>query len=253
VRDHLAARLREREQLRSADADAAIRASVERTILADDTPLLPEAQSPARSRRGSAARKRPPLFYFGKRIEGEVWQHHRWFLIVAWSAPALLLLVAGALPFAIDWLGVAMLQNAVGVITLVGIIAALLWGAWIWGNWRNDYYVVTPERLIAIDQLPLGLRQQITETTLDKVQDIGYRLPNPWAILLDYGEVTVNTASDSRPFVMRGIARPRQLADRIDGYVAARKLAAQQAQHDAMRSEFARWLTAYDEVLSAED
>ncbi len=253
VRDHLATRLREREQLRAADADAAIRASVERTILADDTPLLPETQRHAQTRRRSSPSKRPPLFYFGKRIEGEVWQRHPWFLIGAWCAPALLLLCAGALPFAIDWFGVAILQGAVGFVTLTGIVVGLLWGAWLWGNWRNDYYVVTPERLIAIDQLPLGLRQQITETPLDKVQDIGYRLPHPWAILLDYGDVTVNTASDSRPFVIRGIARPRQLADRIDGYVAARKLAAQQSQHEAMRTEFARWLTVYDEVLRTED
>ena len=135
---------------------------------------------------------------------------------------------------------------------VVDIVGALLWGGWGWGNWRNDYFVVTPERLIAIDQLPLGLRQQITETALDKVQDIGYRIPHPWALLLDYGDVTINTASDNRSFVISGIARPRQLADRIDSYVAARKLAAQQAQHDAMRAEFARWLTAYNEVTSDE-
>lgn len=253
VRDHLAARLREREQLRSADADAAIRASVERTIRADDTPLLPAAQRPVRTRRRRSPGRGLPLLYFGKRIEGEVWQRHRWFLLGAWCAPALLLICSGALPFALDWLGLGLFQGAVGFVTLGGIVVALLWGAWGWGNWRNDYYVVTNERLIAIDQLPLGLRQQITEAALDKVQDIGYRLPHPWAILLDYGDVTVHTASESQPFVIRGIARPRQLADRIDRHVAARKLAEQHARHDAMRTEFARWLTAYDEVLRTED
>ena len=257
MRDHLAARLREREQTRDADADAAIRASVGRLILADDTPLLladdtrprPAAQPRARRRRRRSAGRGLSLLYFGKRIEGEVWQRHRWFLLGAWCGPALLLLGAGALPFVVDAIGFRFFQGAVGFVTLAGTIAALLWGAWGWSDWRNDYYVVTPERLIAIDQLPLGLRQQITETALDKVQDIGYRIPHPWALLLDYGDVTIHTASDSRSFVITGIARPRQLADQIDGYVAARKLAEQQARHNAMRTEFSRWLTAYEEVM----
>lgn len=252
VRDHIAAHLRERAAARLADEDAAIRASVERLVVADDTPLLPEV---ARARRAATRRRSArghPLRYFGKRIEGEVWQRHRWFLARAALAPLALLVVAGALPFALDWLGVPELQRAVGVATLVGVVAALLWLAWAWGNWRNDYYVVTPERLIAIDQLPLGLRQQINEASLDKVQDIGYRVPHPWALLLDYGDVTVSTASDSQAFVLRGIARPRQLAEEIDRHVAARQLAGQHAQHDALRAEFARWLTAYDGVRNAE-
>jgi hypothetical protein len=144
------------------------------------------------------------------------------------------------------------LQRQIGAITLAGVVGALLWLLWAWGNWRNDYYVITPERLIAIDQLPLGLRQQVTEASLDKVQDIGYRIPHPWAMLLGYGDVLVNTASDSQSFVFRGIARPRDLADQIDSFVAARKLTEQQSRHESMRAEFARWLTTYEEVTSAE-
>ena len=63
----------------------------------------------------------------------------------------------------------------------------------------------------------------------------------------------VNTASDSRSFVIRGIARPRFLADQIDRHVAAHKLAEQQSRHQTMRAEFARWLTTYEEVLGTED
>lgn len=252
VRDHLAARLRERDEMQEADDADAIRTSVERLILADDTPPLPDEEA----RRLRRARRLPhqgqPLVYFGKRIEGEVWQRHRWFLVRAWCAPLILLACACAVPFALDALGMTGTQGQIGFITLAGVLVALIWLTWAWGNWRNDYYVVTPERLIAIDQMPLGLRQQITEASLDKVQDIAYRIPHPWAMALGYGDVTVSTAADSRTFVLRGIARPRQLADQIDRHVAARRLADQQSRHDAIRSEFSRWLTAYDDVLSNE-
>lgn len=252
VREHLAARLREREESREIDDAAVVRASVERLVLADDTPLLPEGAGATGRRAGRRPRGRALLLYFGQRIEGEVWQRHRWFLARAWCAPLLLLGCACATPFAFDWLGLVVLQRQIGFIVLAGVVVALLWLGWAWGNWRNDYYVVTPERLIAITQLPFGLRQQITEATLDKVQDIGYRIPHPWAMLLGYGDVIVNTASDSRSFVIRGIARPRFLADQIDRHVAAHKLAEQQSRHQTMRAEFARWLTTYEEVLGTE-
>ena len=254
VRDHLSIRLRERDESRELDDEAAVRASVERLVLADDTPMLTDAAATTRplaprpARGGSSG----SLVYFGRRIEGEVWQRHPWFLARAWFAPLALLACACATPFAFDWLGVVAPQRLIGPLTLAGVVAALLWLTWTWGNWRNDYYVITPERLIAIDQLPLGLRQQITEASLDKVQDIGYRIPHPWAMLLGYGDVLVNTASDSQSFVFRGIARPRALADQIDRFVAARKLTEQHSRHESMRAEFARWLTTYEEVMSDE-
>jgi len=119
---------------------------------------------------------------------------------------------------------------------------------WRWADWRNDHYVVTPNRLIEIEQLPLALRQQFSEPALDKVQDIRYSIPNPLASLLNYGDVVVRTASTNQPFIFRGIGRPRQLAAQIDRHVTALRLAEEQGRHNAIRAEFARWLTTYDEL-----
>lgn len=253
VRAYLADRLRERDESRAVDSAATLRASVERLVKGDDTPLLPTAPQPPRRALPGPTRRESPLFYFGRRIEGEVWQRHPWFLARAWFPPALLLVWACLTPFAFDWLGLSgVVARQIGFITLAEVVVALLWLAWAWGNWRNDYYVITPDRLIAIDQLPLGLRQQITEASLEKVQDIAYHIPHPWALLLGYGDVLINTASDSQFFIFAGIARPRELADHLNEYVAAHKLATQHSQHDAMRAEFARWLNTYDEVINEE-
>ena len=250
VRDGILARLDERHRIHEQVDDSSVRDSVEELLGLDPPPLLPEA-APAPTMARAGRRFRLPgasSVYFGRRFGGVAWRRHPWFLVRSCLGPAMLLLLAMALPFGLDRLGLLPFITYAGFFSLFLVIAALVWAWWLWMDWRNDHYVVTPDRLIEIEQLPLGLRQQLTEAALDKVQDIRYRIPNPLASLLDYGDVIVRTASVDQPFVFRGIARPRQLAAQIDRYVTALQLSARHACHDAMRAEFARWLTTYEEV-----
>lgn len=252
VRDHILARLDERAQVRQQVDDATVRASVERLLDREETPLLPqeEVERVARRplRRGRLRLPAPRPIFFGRQIAGVAWRRHPWFLCRAWIGPALILLLGAATPFAADRLAVTLLAPYIGGLTLFLLLVALTWMWWRWADWRNDHYVVTPDRLIEIEQLPLGLRQQFSEAALDKVQDIRYRIPNPLASLLNYGDVVVRTASTNQPFVFRGIARPRQLAAQIDRHVTALRLAETQGRHETIRAEFSRWLTTYDEL-----
>jgi hypothetical protein len=250
VRDAILARLDERHRVREQIDDRGVRNSVEELLGLEPPPLLPEAEpAPRRARprrRFRLPQASPP--YFGRRIGGVAWRRHPWFLVRACLGPGIILSIGMALPFGLDRLGLLPFIAYAGFLSLGLVIAAFAWAWWLWVDWRNDHYVVTPDRLIEIEQLPLGLRQQFTEAALDKVEDIRFRIPNPLASFLNYGDVIVRTASADQPFVFRGIARPRQLAAQIDRYVTALQIGAQQARHDAMRAEFARWLTAYDEV-----
>lgn len=252
VRDGILARLDERHRVHEQVDDSSVRDSVEALLGLDPTPLLPETEpAPRRAQAGRRFRlPRSSPVYFGRRIGGVAWRRHPWFLVRACPGPGIILLLGMALPFGLDRLGLLMFIDYAGFCSLFLVIVALAWAWWLWADWRNDHYVVTPDRLIEIEQLPLGLRQQFTEAALDKVEDIRYRIPNPLASLLNYGDVIVRTASADEPFTFRGIARPRQLAAQIDRYVTALQLGAQQARHDAMRVEFARWLTSYDEVTA---
>ncbi|MDP9373927.1 MAG: PH domain-containing protein, partial [Chloroflexota bacterium] len=185
---------------------------------------------------------------FGRRFAGVAWRRHPWFLVRAALAPAALTALATATPFLLDALAPRALLPHAGFLTLLELVGAAGWFAWLWADWRNDHYVVTPDRLIEIEQLPLGLRQQVSEARLDRVQDIQYRVPNPLAHLLNYGDVTVHTAGETTPFVFRGIARPRELAATIDRAVTAYRLGREVARQEALRAEFARWLVAYERV-----
>ena len=250
VRDGILARLDERNRIHEQTDDSSVRDSVEELLGLDPPPLLPEAAPAPKAAKAGRRFRLPPTkpIYFGRRVGGVAWRRHPWFLVRACLGPGIILLLGMALPFGLDRLGLLLFITYAGFFSLFLVIVALAWGWWLWVDWRNDHYVVTPDRLIEIEQLPLGLRQQFTEAALDKVEDIRYRIPNPLASLLNYGDVVVRTASTDQPFVFRGIARPRQLAAQIDRYVTALQIGAQHARHDAMRAEFARWLTTYEEV-----
>ena len=191
---------------------------------------------------------RVPRSALGRRFPGAVWRRHPWFLARGAVGPAALAVAAFAIPFLLDALAPAALGPFAGGLAFLTLAAAACWFAWLWADWRNDHYVVTPDRLIEIEQLPLGLRQQVSEAALDRVQDIRYRVPHPLAWALDYGDVEVHTAGETTPFIFRGIARPRQLAATIDEHVTAFRLDQEAARHRQLREEFAQWLLAYEQL-----
>lgn len=258
LRERILARLETRRQAGHAVGEAEVRATVRQLLGPDDPEAQPDAPPAApvaaeagparlwRPRGGPTRRPRRPRF--GRRFAGIAWRRHAWFLVRGAVAPAALAALALLLPFLLDTLRLAALLPLAGPLALGTLLAAGVWFAWLWADWRNDHYVVTPDQLLEIEQLPFGLRQQVSSAALDRVQDIRYRVPHPLAALLDYGDVAVHTAGETTPFVFRGIARPRELAATIDRHVTAFRLAEEAARREALREEFARWLIAYEEL-----
>ena len=277
LRERIGARLRERDRAREVVDEAEVRSAV-RQLLNPDEPALPLMEGGGRRAEGGQGGAggagdggAPPAPRGGKdrhgrqqgwwgrlrplsalrpppSARGQVWRRHPWFLARGVAGPVALAVAALALPFLLDALALAALEPFTRGIAIFALVAAGCWFAWLWADWRNDHYVVTPDRLIEIEQLPLGLRKQVSEAALDRVQDIRYRVPHPLAWALDYGDVEVHTAGETTPFVFRGIARPRQLAATIDEHVTAFRLDQEAARHRHLRDEFAQWLLAYEQV-----
>jgi len=259
LREQITARLVESAHARAAGDRDAVRAAV-RQLLEPNAPALPasvaagpdRAMPPPMSERRAPGRRPgrgPARLRFGRQFAGAVWRRHPWVLVRRASGPALVALATLAAPFLLDRLPPGAVVTVPNYLSAAMLLLAGGWCAWVWADWRNDYYVVTPDRLIEVEQLPLGLRQQVGEAALNHVQDIRYRVPSPLAHLLDYGDVAVHTASAATPFVFHGVSRPRELAATIDEHVTAFRLAEEAAQHRELRAEFAQWLAAYQEFL----
>jgi len=111
-----------------------------------------------------------------------------------------------------------------GIIQLSGLLLAgvavvllpfVVWFWWGFVNWGNDQYILTDDRIIDIEKLPLGFRTQRSETTFDKIQNVSFLIPNPVATILNYGTVIIHTAGPEGRLTFEWVVRPRQVQAEI--------------------------------------
>ena len=130
------------------------------------------------------------------------------------------------------------------------IAESVLFAMWLWAieDWRNDYFQITPNRMIMVDRKPLLLSESRRETTLDKIQNISFDIPSVTARLLKYGDVMLETAGTTGKFELKCVRHPQKIQAEISGRKRAflerqRKIAAQRRQE-----ELSSWFAAYDDI-----
>jgi hypothetical protein len=96
------------------------------------------------------------------------------------------------------------------------IVGGLLIGFMVWYRYRNDYWVITSQRLIDVTRTT-PFSQQITTASLGNVQDINIRVKGIFNTMLNFGDVICQTASSgSSTFTLVGVANPEKVLDAID-------------------------------------
>ncbi|MDP3785284.1 MAG: PH domain-containing protein [bacterium] len=94
------------------------------------------------------------------------------------------------------------------------IVLALAFIFWI--DYYLDVLIITSKRIINIDQIGL-FRRHIAEFRLDNVQDVAIDIPNFMATFLRYGDLTIQTASESN-FTIKEVPRVYEAKDLILKY-----------------------------------
>ncbi len=67
---------------------------------------------------------------------------------------------------------------------------ALLWLIWKWLDWRNDYYIITNERLIWLEKI-IGIYDSRQEANLEEVLSVSINTDAVTQSFFDYGKVSV--------------------------------------------------------------
>ncbi|MEO8083060.1 MAG: cyclic nucleotide-binding domain-containing protein [Ardenticatenales bacterium] len=192
-------------------------------------------------------------FYFLPRAQERqggtyIWRKHWWILLrativpLALAAPATWLAAVG-----VAGAGVGATRAAAAV-----CVALYLWLWWRYEDWRNDQYILTDNHIIDIEALPLGLLKDQRQASLDAVQDVRYNIPNPLAMILRYGTVTIQTAADTGNFTFTDVANPARVQSLIFERINQRRARLEAEAEQKRADEMVQWLSTYH-VITGDD
>ncbi len=153
-----------------------------------------------------------------------VWHKHWWILFIQ-VMPLGLLLSLGILFLAGGFAFMAPLQQLESALNaslpslklLAGLVTLgiLGWIIWLAADWWNDTYTVTQDRIIDVEKLPLFLSEQRREAQLRDIQDIRLEMDSPLKMILNFGNITVQTAAGEGAFTFDNVPNPRYVKEEI--------------------------------------
>ena len=171
-----------------------------------------------------------------------VWRKHWWVLLTVLLQPALVFLVIASI-----WLASAtLLVYSPWLDVLFGLALAgiSIWVVWRALDWWNDLYVLTDERVVDIEKVPL-LAEERRETRLDRIQDVRYDQPGLIYRLLNFGHVWLETAGEIGRFTFDYVPHPQEVQAEIFRRLTAFRQRAEQRQREASQEALLELLGRY--------
>lgn len=174
--------------------------------------------------------KRPAHTIFENQLNGEeivLLLRRHWFTNVKW------VLVAGVLLFFPAIFLNVLLTSSPSLVTLIPLkyqlTLTILWYLAVLGfifeqflMWYFNVYIVTNKRIIDVDFIGLFYKQ-ISETELEKVQDITHTVGGFASTFLNYGHVLIQTAGETPNFEFHDTPFPASVQNTIRSLVIARR------------------------------
>jgi len=188
-----------------------------------------------------------PFWIEKETSDGVIWRKH-WIRLLArvWLPSLIGILVLLAL------VGMTVLSGQVSMplFALGGLLllATGVWWWWGWANWGNDQYIATNDRLIDIEKLPLGFKTQRTETTFDKVQNVSYQIPNPFATLLNFGSVIIHTAGAQGQLTFQYVHDPSRVQSEIFRRLSAYNETRRRRDQEERWADLPEWFATFAEL-----
>ena len=79
-----------------------------------------------------------------------------------------------------------------------------------WIDYYFDAWIITNKRLIDVEQIGLFSRS-VSETRLEKIQDVTYEVKGVFATIFHYGSINVQTAGADKNFMINHISDPAKI------------------------------------------
>lgn len=182
-----------------------------------------------------------------------VWHKH-WFVLARQVVPlavlaiGLILLMAGGFVFDFYQEWDAFITSTILSLELVlGLVVLVIAGAiaWIVADWWNDTYELTADSIIDIEKLPLFLSEDRKEARLSEIQDIRLEISSPLEMILNYGDIVVQTAASQGEFTFDHVPNPRAVKEEINRRLIEWKRNDERRKARAQMQELPDWFEMY--------
>jgi membrane protein YdbS with pleckstrin-like domain len=152
----------------------------------------------------------------------------------------------------VTWLG---FQGWLFMIVLVLSILAALWFIYQYVDWRNDIYIVTDDEVIDVERdlfmFPFFFlyTENRRQASLTNVQYVDLKIPNPLAMILNYGNVIVQTAGAEGTLDFLWVSNPRNVHAEILRRLTAFEERNREREFQERWGDMPRWFETYRDVV----
>lgn len=84
----------------------------------------------------------------------------------------------------------------------------------VWTDYYLDVWFITDKRIVDIEQKGF-FNRDVSTFRMERIQDVTIEVKGIIATLFDFGDIHVQTAGESREFIIKGIGRPKQVKEII--------------------------------------
>lgn len=150
-------------------------------------------------------------------------RRHGFILFARMLGPLVFWLVAGLLAFW-GWLSALSLP---WLLAGVSLLTGILWGIWVVLDWRNDYYILTNDRIVWLEKV-IALYENRQEAPLYTILSTDIT-SSQLGRIVGYGDVTVKTFTGE--ILLGQIGNPQRVVDLIEEH---RQRSAEQEKIESM-------------------
>jgi CRP-like cAMP-binding protein/membrane protein YdbS with pleckstrin-like domain len=140
------------------------------------------------------------------------------------------------------------------VFAVLGILA-FLWFLYQYVDWRNDVYIVTDTEVVDVERelAPYPFFFFYTESrrqaSLANVQYVDFRIPSPLAMILNYGNVIVQTAGAEGRLDFLFVSNPRRVHDEVLRRLTLFQERQREREFKERWGDMPQWFEAYRDLL----
>ncbi len=167
-------------------------------------PAQPQQPTPAQPPKRSGGRFR--LLPTNPEIDADgtiTWRKHAILLGTAITPALLLLIICVVLWLITRWTALFLPLSLIAVLAMI----------FEYVNWANDIYILTHDKIVDIDRVPL-IKMDRREAFLEQIQDVRLAQPNLWYRILNVGNVVIETAGQGA-FTFDAVPNPAWVQEQI--------------------------------------